>query len=99
MNDTQQILDFTNKPYPFGGSTFEASEDGARLTKHLQKVLDLMSDEKWRTLRQIADVVGCSEGGAGARLRDLRKQWAGGHIVDRRRVAGGLWEYRLEVAE
>lgn len=95
----QQIFDFTNKPYPFGGQSFEASQDGVRLTNHLQKVFDLMRDGKFRTLRQISDTVGCTEASASARLRDLRKQWAGGHIVDRRRVAGGLYEYRLEVAE
>ena len=92
----QLTIDF-NKPLPFGGETFNATEDGKRLTSHLQKVFDLMKDGRWRTLRDISDAVGCTEASASARLRDLRKKWAGNHIVDRRRVAGGLYEYMLEV--
>lgn len=93
----QRTFDFTSRPIPFGGQTFEAEQDGKRLTSHLQKVFDLMKDNRWRTLRQISDAVGCTEASASARLRDLRKSWAGGHIVDRRRVAGGQYEYRVEV--
>ena len=94
---TQTTFDFTDRPYPYGGETFNATEDGKRLTSHLQKVFDLMCDGKWRTLREISDAVGCTEASSSARLRDLRKKWAGSHIVDRRRVAGGLYEYRLEI--
>ena len=98
MNE-QTTFDFTSTPYPFGGETFNASEDGVRLTGHLQKVFDLMKDGRWRTLNQIASAVGCTEPSASARIRDLRKKWAGGHIVGRRRIVNGLFEYRLEVSE
>lgn len=94
----QPTLDFT-KPLKFGGKTFEAAQDGVRLTNHLQKVYDLMKDGQWRTLRQIADVVGCSEASASSRCRDLRKQWAGSHTVERKRLEGGLYAYRVVIDE
>ena len=79
----------------FGGKTIEPV-DVPRLTTHLEKVKHLMKDGRWRTLKVIAITVGCSEAGASARLRDLRKAWGGSHIVERRRVAeSGLYEYRV----
>ena len=77
------------------GSTFDANLDGARLTGQHAKVKGLMADGRWRTLARIAEVVGGSEAGVSARLRDLRKSKFGGHTVDRRRLSGGLYEYRV----
>lgn len=94
---TQPTLDF-DRPLPFGGKTFNAELDGARLTSHLQKVYDLMKDGKWRTLKTISITVGCSEASASARLRDLRKPWAGQNKVERKRIKEtGLWMYRVIV--
>lgn len=88
----------TEQLFLFGGKTFDASLDGPRLKNYLQKVYDLMSDGRWRRLRTIADEVGCSEASASARLRDLRKHWAGGHVVERMRIKEtGVWVYRLKV--
>ena len=90
---------YMNQPTPplFGGVTFDAKLDGARLSGQLQAVRDLMADGRWRTLAEIATVVGGSEAGVSARLRDLRKDRFGGHEVNRRRVSGGLWEYQVIV--
>ena len=71
--------------------------DQARLTGQLQRVYHLMSDGKWRSLREIAMAVGGSEAGVSARLRDLRKPHCGGHSVSSIRESGGLWSYRLVV--
>lgn len=79
---------------PFKGPGITA-DDERRLSTFLQRVVDLMSDGNWRTLRTISDTVGCPEAGASARLRDLRRPEHGGHEVQRRRVAGGLYEYRV----
>lgn len=87
----------TLMPQAFGGSTFDPQKDGARLSKQLKSVLALMSDGKWRTLAEIAQAVGCSEASASARLRDFRKTAFGGFKVDRWRVNGGLYRYRLRV--
>ena len=81
----------------FDGQTYNPKKDGKRLETALFNVANLMSDEHWRTLESIATKAKCSEAGASARLRDLRKDKFGSHTVERRRVKGadGLWEYRV----
>ena len=85
-----------DKPLPFGGQ-LDVVIDTPRLTKHLLKVKEIMSDGRWHTAAEVARTVGCAETGASARIRDLRKPWAGGHNIEKRRVApdSGLYEYRL----
>lgn len=79
------------------GSTCEPI-DIIRLNTLQQRVMALMSDGAWRTLRGIANVCGGSEAGVSARLREAR--WPeNGWIVDRRRVEGGLFEYRMRKPE
>jgi hypothetical protein len=69
--------------------------DRERLNTQLWRVYRLMRGGGWHTLAEIARAVGGSETGVAARLRDLRKARFGGHQIERRRVAGGLWEYRM----
>lgn len=83
----------------FDGATFDAAKDGARLTGQLERVYAYMADGQWRTLGAIRRATGGSEAGVSARLRDLRKPQFGGHTVERKRVDGGLWAYRLIVKE
>jgi hypothetical protein len=73
--------------------------DHARLGTQLACVRMLLSDGEWRTLAEIKDAipVATSEAGISARLRDLRKAKHGGHRVDRKRIAGGLYQYRLVI--
>lgn len=80
----------------FGGSTYEPERDGERLSGQLQAVYLLMADGQWRTLAEIKDRVGGTDASVSARLRDLRKSAFGSHVVDRRHVARGLFEYRLK---
>lgn len=92
---TQQSLFDRPAPIPkFDGVTIEP-QDVPRLATALGRVLTLMRDGEWRTLATIASECGTSEAGASARLRDLRKERFGSHTVERRRVDGGLWEYRV----
>ncbi len=81
------------------GFTFDGPDltpdDTIRLSTALGRVHSLMADGEWRTLEDIAATCGCSVQGASARLRDLRKDRFGGFTVERQRVAGGLWEYRV----
>lgn len=72
-----------------------APADHQRLTRQFDKVLALMLDGKWRTLRQIARAVDGSEAGCSARLRDCRKVRWGRYTVNRRRKSQGLWEYQI----
>jgi hypothetical protein len=82
----------------FGGFTFVAERDAARLTAQLGAVRDYMASHGgWRTLREIADATGYPEASISARLRDLRKVRFGAHTVDRRYLTDGLWEYRLQL--
>jgi biotin operon repressor len=75
----------------FRGATIEA-QDVPRLTSQYERVKSLMLDGKWRTLRQIATACNGSEPSVSARLRDLRRE---GYTVERERVAGGLFAYRV----
>lgn len=84
------------REFHFDGPTYDHDLDGVRLTGQLRAVYRVMSAGAWLTLRQLADRVGGSEASVSARLRDLRKPRFGGFTVSRRRVAGGLYEYRLE---
>lgn len=83
--------------FDFDGETFDPLRDGARLGGQLLAVKALMSDGRFRTLRDIAGEVGGSEAGVSARLRDLRKRKFGAHVVNRQRISGGLWAYQLVV--
>lgn len=79
----------------FDGKTYNEERDGERLTKQIDRVEWYMKDGKWRTLREIATVVGGSESSVSARLRDLRKERFGSRNVERRYAGNGIWEYRL----
>ena len=81
-------------PY-FDGETYQPEYDLDRLASQFERVKLLMRDGRWRTLAEIAKLVDGSEAGVSARLRDLRKPRFGGYTVERRRVDGGLWQYRV----
>lgn len=70
-------------------------QDAARFSSQLAKVRAVMADGAWHTLSELATLCGCSESGASARVRDLRKQRFGSNTIERQRISGGLWEYRL----
>lgn len=80
---------------PFGGITYVPGRDGPRLGAQLLRVLSVMSDGQWYTLRLIAKRTGDPEASISARLRDFRKRQFGRFIVDAEYVKRGLWRYRL----
>jgi DNA-binding Lrp family transcriptional regulator len=71
--------------------------DQRRLAQHLLKLAKLTSDGEWRTLKELAEAVGCTEPSVSARLRDLRATKHGGFTVNKKRVNGadGLWIYQV----
>lgn len=79
----------------FDGATFNEALDQGRLSHQFQAVFSLMSDGAWRTPAQMEAATGFNWASIGARLRDCRKPKFGGHVVERRRLGGGLFEYRL----
>jgi hypothetical protein len=78
-----------------GGATYNADRDFDRLNNQHADVWELMRDGEWRCLHDISRLTGHPEASVSARLRDFRKAKFGGHVVDRRHVQGGLWEYRV----
>ena len=81
----------------FDGQTYVASFDHTRLTGQLQRVHSVLKDGHWWTLRDLSIMAHGPEASIGARLRDLRKDKFGGYTVDRKRLSGGLFAYRLEI--
>jgi DNA-binding Lrp family transcriptional regulator len=86
----------------FGGVTYDPKQDAQRLGTALDRVVEYMADGEWRTLPQIARACGCSEAGASARLRDLRKPQIAARygvraVHSKRKFHGaGLWHYCVE---
>jgi hypothetical protein len=58
----------------------------------------IMAGNGWFTIRLVAKVLGCSETGASARIRDQRKAKFGGHAVQRKKL-GGIWHYHVRVGK
>jgi len=79
----------------FDGDTYDPAKDEHRLRTELGRVWTVMSDGKWHTLAELEWRTEGSQAGVSARLRDLRKHRFGGYLVDRKRIVGGLYEYRL----
>lgn len=88
----QALLDWSPR---FDGADYQPSRDQARLTAQQQRLLDLMGDGHWRTLRQIEAATGIPQASASAQLRHLRKARFGGYTVERDHLGGGLYQYRV----
>jgi hypothetical protein len=89
--------------FAFGGRTFSADLDAKRLGAQLTRVLQAMSDGKWRTLAELQAHILVTmgkrdpEASISARLRDIRKLYGEEAMESRRRTedgVDGLWEYR-----
>lgn len=82
----------------FDGVTYDPDEDFTRLKTCLEKARYLMTHPRgqWWTLRELAGATQSSEAGISARIRDLRKPRHGGFEVERKRLQGGLWAYRVK---
>ena len=82
----------------FDGPDYDPALDEDRLSKALGRIWVAMSRGGWWTLAELASAGECSEAGAAARIRDLRKRRYGSHLVEKRRRGdpkAGLWEYRM----
>ena len=86
-------MDFTQ--VRFNGADYTPERDNQRLGKQLDRVVWAMQDEMWHTLAAVARMTGDPEASVSAQLRHLRKPRFGGHTVERRYVANGLYEYKL----
>lgn len=77
------------------GETYDAKRDRARLNRQALAVYDLMQDQRWRTLAEIAERTHEPEASVSARLRDLRKPRFGAYVVEREYAGDGQWRYRV----
>jgi hypothetical protein len=98
------LFDWTPPPLPspppsraFNGPEYVPARDYVRLSGQIKRVFDLMRDGVWRTLDAIAEKTGDPAPSISAQLRHLRKKRFGSHIVERRRLGSGLYNYRLIV--
>jgi hypothetical protein len=83
----------------FDGAGYSPSRDNNRLKNQLARIFALMKDGHWRTLREIAGQTNDPETSVSAQLRHMRKRRFGGHLVKRRHVRRGLYQYQLVVRE
>lgn len=102
----QDRREANRKPAPiptlFDGPNYSDQHDAVRLSGQLARVFETMRDQVWRTVPELAEIIGGSHTGISARLRDLRKAKFGGHTVDSRRRGdprAGVWEFRLRVSQ
>lgn len=81
----------------FDGAGYDAKRDNVRLSGQLERVFNLMSDGRWRSLNAIAQLTGDPAASISAQLRHLRKARFGGHTVEKHYCGNGLYTYRLIV--
>jgi hypothetical protein len=79
----------------FHGDVYQESTDKVRLSKQLIRVRDAMLDGQWRTFSDISEITGDPEPSISAQLRHLRRPCFGAYAVDKRKMASGLWQYRV----
>lgn len=80
---------------PFDGETYDSSRDRVRLKNQLSVVKLYMMSGLWWTLAELAKATDYPESSISARIRDLRKEKFGGYTINRKRVSGGTYAYRM----
>lgn len=83
------------KTHLFDGADYVPERDNGRLEGQRKKIFELMSDQQWRTLKDIQTKLGYPEASISAQLRHLRKARFGNHIVNRMYLGQGLYAYQL----
>ena len=99
MTDDWDLFNQPTLDGPRDGATFDPYRDEERLNRQMRRVFAVMRDDRWRTLKEIADRTGDPEASISARLRDFRKPKFGGLVMNRRYLSAGLYEYQLLPAD
>lgn len=81
----------------FAGSDYQPMRDDARLTGQLLRIWDVVKDQAWHTLPEIARRAQAPEASVSAQLRHLRKPRFGAHTVEKEHVNHGLFRYRVQI--
>ena len=88
-----QQRDMFNKR--FDGADYKDKRDRPRLTGQLKRIWAYMLDGNWYTLRSIAEGVKAPESSVSGQMRNLRKPLFGRHTIEKEKIGGGLYHYRL----
>ena len=81
----------------FDGDDYVPARDDARLGSQYDRIFALMRDRAWRSLAAIEQATGDPPASISAQLRHMRKARFGGHVVNRRYLGDGRYEYQLIV--
>ena len=79
----------------FSGSTYDEKLDQYRLGSQLNDVWQYIKDGEWHYPEEMEEALDHRWASMSARLRDFRKDRFGAHNIERERVRGGSWRYRL----
>ena len=79
----------------FNGSDYIPERDDERLRGQQLEIWELMRDGAWRSLSQIASILGYGEASVSAQLRHLRKPRFGCFVVDKQHQGKGLYLYQV----
>ena len=79
----------------FSGVTYDPELDQYRLGTQLNDVWQHIRDGRWHYPEEMEDALGYRWASISARLRDFRKARFGAHNIERKRIRGGSWKYRL----
>jgi hypothetical protein len=82
-------------PWPIDGATYVPELDEERLGKQMFAVWNVVKSGAWYYPTELESLTGYNWSSINARLRDFRKPKFGGFTVQRQRVQGGLFRYRL----
>lgn len=95
LNIFEQNTEIEKEKLRFNGPDYVASRDNIRLGTQLKKILKLMIDNKWRSLKEISDIVNAPESSVSAQLRHLRKPRFGSYEVERKHLGNGFYKYKV----
>lgn len=79
----------------FNGADYLPSRDDSRLLPQQARIRAAMQGGGWYTLGELAVACHAPEASVSAQLRHLRKARHGSHVIERRYLGGGLYQYRM----
>lgn len=82
-------------PTRFFGADYDPVHDKGRLLNQYGRVLSVMIDEQWRTLKEIADITKDPEASISAQLRMIGKSGYKKERRSRGKRENGLYEYKI----
>lgn len=95
--DYDRFYQALDKEPEFDGAFYDSYRDKDRLTAKQKELFELMKDGLYRTVPEMTQIIGGTQTGASAAIRNFRKLKFGGYLVQIRNIGKGLYQYRLDV--